>query len=538
MNCLKRIALVLALTLVAGIVFSAQADPANPANKDAAILLEEAIYIEETLGDFDGAARIYQQIADNAESGRAAAAQALYRLGRYHEARGRRAEANAAFASLAKQYPEQKELILRVPGLADTPRDLPKFLPAPWEDGEILTYSTGNSSGVIPANTTQSSRVLRVAESGLKNGKKTWKFRSISPDGNYVTSRNILTDDMFVPIELWSQNWTQGDNRIEYLPGRAVVSRDIATGTFASTGESFTLPGGEAPAFVYITSTWETAEAVKYTFNKMVEEFILTEAAYDSEQIIYLLRCMPLQTGYETILPIFNNSRGSLSNQRISVEGRESIVTPAGTFNAWKVAYGNKGSELFYWISDDSYRYPVKFSESRTGEGVFELVSISGTGNNKPVEYSDQDISFSSPSGWFPVTQINPISRNGERWKLINFDAPEIEASCGFTLVEYPLEEDTDLNLSKNVDFILDFNKARGLQERSGSRAEITVSGVPGVRFIMDGKSSVRDEDMVLYTYVLKAGNKTLRAYFRSAKEDFDRFRPVFDSIVESVQLK
>ena len=137
-----------------------------------------------------------------------------------------------------------------------------------------------------------------------------------------------------------------------------------------------------------------------------------------------------------------------------------------------------------------------------------------------------------------PVTENNPLARNGERWKLINFDDPEIEISCGFTLVEYPLAEDTNLNLSKNVDYILGINKVRGLQERSGSRAEITVSGVPGVRFIMDGKSSVRNEDMVLYTYVLKAGKKTLRAYFRSAKEDFDRFRPVFDSIIESVQLK
>jgi len=72
MNYLKRIGLILTLSF-GGIVFSAN---------DAAILLEEAIYTEETLGDSDQAARIYRQIADSAESGRAAAAQSLYRLGR------------------------------------------------------------------------------------------------------------------------------------------------------------------------------------------------------------------------------------------------------------------------------------------------------------------------------------------------------------------------------------------------------------------------------------------------------------------------
>jgi len=112
MNHLKRIVLILALALCSGgIGFSAW---------DAAILLEEAIYIEETLGDFDEAARIYQQIADNAESGRPAAAQALYRLGMGYEKRERKEEAMKTFVRLVIRYPEQEELISRIPARINT----------------------------------------------------------------------------------------------------------------------------------------------------------------------------------------------------------------------------------------------------------------------------------------------------------------------------------------------------------------------------------------------------------------------------------
>ena len=128
MNYLKRIGMVLALTLSFNLAFAAE---------DAAILLEEAIYTEETLGDIDGAIRIYQQIAENAESSRVAA-QALYRLGRHYEGRGRGEEAKAAFARLAKQYPEQKELISRVPMNMLTIVPITKAIPITKEQALLM----------------------------------------------------------------------------------------------------------------------------------------------------------------------------------------------------------------------------------------------------------------------------------------------------------------------------------------------------------------------------------------------------------------
>ena len=131
--------------------------------------------------------------------------------------------------------------------------------------------------------------------------------------------------------------------------------------------------------------------------------------------------------GFETALPIFNSSGDSISIKRIFVEGRESVVTPAGTFNAWKVAYGNNGSEIFYWISDDSRRYPVKMTRSPISESFFELASISKYEKNRPIEYADQNISLFLPPGWFHLTSGGGGYTNEERWTFISICDPLFE---------------------------------------------------------------------------------------------------------------
>ena len=482
MNCLKRIGLVLILTLsFGGIAFSAD---------DAAVLLEEAIYAEEILGDADEAARIYRLIADSAESGRAASPQALYRLGRYYEGRGRGEDAIATFTRLAKQYPEQKELVLRIPTLTGAQQIIPQFLPAPWEDGEMLTYS---ANGI---NRTH------VAESISKNGKKTWKLLSISAYGNSMDYSAIwATADTFTPVEMWDWQDLNTGSTISYLPNSGIISRKSGT-------------------------------------EKLLNEVRLPMTVYDSKQIIYLLRCLPLQMGFETTIPIFNSSNDSISVRRISVEDRESIVTPAGTFNAWKVAYGNKGAETFYWISDDSHRYPVKMAQSPIAQHVLILASISKYEKNRPVEYEDQNISFSLPPGWFCLTvRENTERSDGERWSFISFSDPEFETYSNITFVEYASGKDAQLLLSENVDWLLGINPSGfNFLLRPGSMENITVSGLPGARFIFDRKPDVGND--IQYNFVVSTGDNVARVYLRTHKDNFDRVKPVFDSIIESIRLR
>jgi len=369
---------------------------------------------------------------------------------------------------------------------------------------------------------------MLIAESVSENGKKAWKFLSILRNSNLIEYSTFLAMDGTLDFveSLRKTGWdTVTELSTPYSQTYRVVSR---------------VSGGNG----------QTRTQTFYAFDP-------TTQFYYREQIIYLIRCLQLKTGFEISLPIFDN--GYITNQRISVEGRETVVTPAGSFNAWKVAYGNKGAETFYWISDDNRRYPVKI-------GGLELDSISKYEKNKPVEYTDRNISFSLPSGWFslPSRQF-PIFPQGrsydlirsdnskttrtftlgdlgeytERWTSVSIGDPEFETASGITLMEYSSKKDAQLLLSETIDGLITHNHALNKNhiERPGSRENITISGLPAARLIADDKTA-GNKDIVIYYYVVSAGDKAVRAFFRSTKEDFDRFRPVFDSIMESIQLK
>src|SRR5438045_987908 len=74
-------------------------------------LLQSGIYSEETKGDLDDALKLYQQVVAEAKGAQAVAAQAQYHLGLCYYKKKNYTAANAAFEKLAKDYPEQKELV-------------------------------------------------------------------------------------------------------------------------------------------------------------------------------------------------------------------------------------------------------------------------------------------------------------------------------------------------------------------------------------------------------------------------------------------
>ena len=101
MRKLNRIGLVLILALAFGATLTAQ---------DPSVLLEKAIYAEETMGDLNEAIAIYQQIVANTDANRATGALALFRLGMCYQKSGNSDESQAAFSKLARLYPEQRDL--------------------------------------------------------------------------------------------------------------------------------------------------------------------------------------------------------------------------------------------------------------------------------------------------------------------------------------------------------------------------------------------------------------------------------------------
>ena len=127
---MKRIPVIIAAWILAGIAIAteawilasvtpppawaseaAQSQPA--AASSPAILLEKAIYTEQTLGDLDAAIELYRRIVDEARTNRSYAAQAQFRLAMCYLKKGRSAQAIKSFKELIASFPNQKELLAK-----------------------------------------------------------------------------------------------------------------------------------------------------------------------------------------------------------------------------------------------------------------------------------------------------------------------------------------------------------------------------------------------------------------------------------------
>ncbi|HEX8523681.1 MAG TPA: tetratricopeptide repeat protein [Tepidisphaeraceae bacterium] len=82
-----------------------------PATQPVAVLLEKAIYTEETAGDVDGAIKMYREIVKQNAQNRKYAAQAQYRLGQAYLKKKDPKQALAAFKELVKDYADQTDVV-------------------------------------------------------------------------------------------------------------------------------------------------------------------------------------------------------------------------------------------------------------------------------------------------------------------------------------------------------------------------------------------------------------------------------------------
>ena len=74
-------------------------------------LLEKAIYTEETVGDLDAAAKLYEKAVAEANAIDAVAAKAQYRLGLCLLKQGKKEQGTAALEEVARRFPEQKQIV-------------------------------------------------------------------------------------------------------------------------------------------------------------------------------------------------------------------------------------------------------------------------------------------------------------------------------------------------------------------------------------------------------------------------------------------
>ncbi len=69
---------------------------------------------------------------------------------------------------------------------------------------------------------------------------------------------------------------------------------------------------------------------------------------HDNEQFILLLRALPLKEGWKGSVNLIVTRSASKIQLAVAVVGRETVTTPAGDFDAWKVEL--RGANQFGWV--------------------------------------------------------------------------------------------------------------------------------------------------------------------------------------------
>jgi hypothetical protein len=314
------------------------------AAQDPLVLLEKAIYTEETLGNLGEAISLYQQVVVAVEATRPTSALALLRLGMCYVKSGDAERSQAAFSKLLSLYPEQQDVIALIP--APSPGAL-GLKPPPWINGEVLNLTVGKKGG-LPIGTRT---CLFKLASGA--GRKVWNLQAVLSDGRFdLINESVLMD------------------AATFAPIRSIIKEE-------SVGREFRAS--------YDSKQIEFSMSIHGESGKKI--IPLTQATYDDLQLIPFLRCLPLQEGFRTSFPIF--SSGPLLDAQVEVVAKEKITVPAGTFDCYKIILtrGNQSPSSTYWISADFHSYLVKARENRLWRGTvpqlldLELSSVGIAGN-------------------------------------------------------------------------------------------------------------------------------------------------------------
>jgi len=550
MKHLRRIGLMLLLVLVISAALSAQ---------DSSVLLEKAVYTEETLGNINEAISIYQQVIAATDSSRTTAAMAIYRLGMCYQKIGRAADAQAAFSKLAKQYPEQQALISKIPG---SPSKGLQFKRVPWVDGEVLQFCEK------PDNTGRGSEAALTAEyiveSVQLNGKAAWKLRCLKlvpvprPIGNAARRFQFSTVYMdFANLMPISSNVKLPMVWLEYLATTYI--NNYSPGLVDQSG--LHQSGGGADK----------------------KRLALDREVYDYNQMEMIIRCLPLREGHHYVIPVaFQNGPEDV---QISVPAHESITVPAGTFDCYKVIANAPEQVAVYWISTDANAYIVKFDQGdfRTRE----LKTIKKIEHTKPTNFEDRElgIRISTPAQWYvshawsapAIRLIEPEAEVDGKLEVLS-EQEGNKASELSTLLDGPSSSAATITMRNLYDPSIDIyrQKQQAYQEllekvkpahpdamslkaeleqmdkeikwnkigipdfviRPESRATTTLSGQPTISYLADPRIGIESRPAVAYVFHFTKSNKVYQLVFKLRAKEFDSMKPTLDSIAKSIVVQ
>lgn len=365
-----------------------------------------------------------------------------------------------------------------------------RLKPATWDDGEVLRLRLRSAAGAEIGAIFYSSETIKTMT------KDAWRIEStmVIPMVDMLQFTRVDAErDSFAPIASRTYNSEMGDFRAEFGPNKV----KLTAGTESSTGS---------------------------------RDIDLEQTAYDNEQVIYLIRRLPLGEGYRTTFPIFPVMSGTIVDCEIEVTGKEKVSVPAGAYDCWKVtlAVSSGGARVLQhtlWFSADEHQYLVKYQ----GDALMELAEVTSKRPTAPAVFENKNLGIrvTAPAGWAFYSNPSPkgykmntylLSPELKVWALLTVAATE-------SVFGSPRETaGVDVETLKGL--------FKGYTVRADSWKDLKVAGLPATHYLADYEDD--GKTMVEYrTYIL--GKSLLYWFvFRVEKDQFDGCRRELDGIVSS----
>jgi hypothetical protein len=212
---------------------------------------------------------------------------------------------------------------------------------APWADGEQSVFAVaGNETDTRGSSTFLINRAAPQAGSG-DGGEEPWVLRR---------ELTALGDQEIAVVEMETDR---------FRPVSSTVVRLLADGAVEQVIASY--QAGQVD--LELTSRQNVTS---------YERFNVPSDARDQRSLPFLVRTLPLESGYVTRINTFLPITGILDRVTVSVVGREDLSVPAGAFDTWRVRLDTGDSVSQLWVGVDAPHPIVKYDDGRAG-ATYEL---------------------------------------------------------------------------------------------------------------------------------------------------------------------
>jgi hypothetical protein len=334
--------------------------------------------------------------------------------------------------------------------------------------------------------------IAYFARSGEVDGKKIWQVGSRTYAKVHASSLVTVSAEDFRPLSSWWKHTLLGEVTAEY--GASEVRLQKADGS-----KPMTVP-------------------VEYP-------------AYDNEQVVQMMRRLPLEVGYKAVLPIISTLGGG-AGIRISLEvkARETVEVPAGKWECFEVLL-MPVSQTF-WISTDAHRYVTKFH----GGGVnAELIAIEQRKAGAPVVFNDPAIgvTVTAPADWL-IHKQDPDS-DEDRTSIYLLDPKAQAENCMVRINSLESLSPTARSSARGFAEMSVESHAKQLKDlkvRPDSWGTAVVNGLPAVSFIADYIDN--GKPMVVGGVYALGNTAGYQFNLAASPEEFGKMQPAFEGIVAS----